>query len=72
MPANAKIKSLSNLFAFGDSLSDSGNSKSVSQSAIGFTFPPAPYFDGRFSNGPWRWNISGRSLIREIPISKTP
>jgi phospholipase/lecithinase/hemolysin len=61
MPANAKIKSLSNLFAFGDSLSDSGNSKSVSQSAIGFTFPPAPYFDGRFSNGPvaleYLWQI---------------
>ncbi len=52
MPAKARISSLSNLFSFGDSLSDSGNSKSVSQSAIGFTFPPAPYYDGRFSNGP--------------------
>jgi phospholipase/lecithinase/hemolysin len=52
MPAKARISSLSNLFSFGDSLSDSGNSKSVSQSAKGFTFPPAPYDDGRFSNGP--------------------
>ena len=52
MPAKARISSLSNLFSFGDSLSDSGNSKSVSQSAKGFTFPPAPYNDGRFSNGP--------------------
>ena len=52
MPAKARISSLSNLFSFGDSLSDSGNSKSVSQSAKGFTFPLAPYYDGRFSNGP--------------------
>jgi len=52
MPAKARISSLSNLFSFGDSLSDSGNSKSVSQSAKGFTFPPAPYYEGRFSNGP--------------------
>ena len=52
MPAKARISSLSNLFSFGDSLSDSGNSKSVSQSAKGSTFPPAPYDDGRFSNGP--------------------
>jgi hypothetical protein len=52
MPAKAKIRSLSKIFSFGDSLSDSGNSKSVSQSAKGFTFPFAPYDDGRFSNGP--------------------
>ncbi|MFO0139169.1 MAG: SGNH/GDSL hydrolase family protein, partial [Cyanobacteriota bacterium] len=52
MPAKARISSLSNLFSFGDSLSDSGNSKSLSQSAMGFTFPPAPYYEGRFSNGP--------------------
>jgi len=51
-PAKAGISSLSQLFVFGDSLSDSGNSKSVSQNAIGFTFPPSPYYDGRFSNGP--------------------
>ena len=52
MPAKARISSLSNLFSFGDSLSDSGNNKSLSQSAMGFTFPPAPYYEGRFSNGP--------------------
>ena len=61
MPAKARISSLSNLFSFGDSLSDSGNSKSVSQSAKGFTFPPAPYDNGRFSNGPvaveYLWQI---------------
>jgi phospholipase/lecithinase/hemolysin len=52
MPAKAGISSLSQLFSFGDSLSDNGNSKSVSQNALGFTFPPAPYYDGRYSNGP--------------------
>ena len=61
MPANAGISSLSKLFSFGDSLADTGNSKSISQAAIGFTFPPSPYFDGRFSNGPvaveYLWQI---------------
>lgn len=33
---------------FGDSLSDTGNLFAQS----GDTFPPPPYFDGRFSNGP--------------------
>jgi len=51
--ALAKINSLSDLFVFGDSLSDSGNSKVVSNNATGgaATLPPFPYFDGRFSNG---------------------
>ena len=39
-PANAEI------FFFGDSLTDSGNAFSLSG------IPSAPYFDGRFSNGP--------------------
>lgn len=38
----------SNLFVFGDSLSDTGNV----WAATGFTTPPPPYFNGRFSNGP--------------------
>jgi len=46
---------LSKLFVFGDSLSDSGNSKAVSNAAsspLNITFPPSPpYFGGRFSNG---------------------
>ena len=51
--ALAKVNTLSNLFVFGDSLSDSGNSKVVSNLATGGagTLPPSPYFDGRFSNG---------------------
>ncbi|MCX5953755.1 MAG: SGNH/GDSL hydrolase family protein [Cyanobacteria bacterium] len=61
LPAKARISNLSNLFSFGDSLSDSGNSKSISQSAIGSIIPPPPYYDGRFSNGPvaieYLWQI---------------
>ncbi len=45
--ARAAITSLSNLFVFGDSLSDSGNSGSLTSGA----FPPPPFFQNRFSNG---------------------
>jgi phospholipase/lecithinase/hemolysin len=38
----------SNAYYFGDSLSDTGNV----YAATGFTQPPAPYFNGRFSDGP--------------------
>lgn len=52
-PVWARMSSLSQLFVFGDSLSDTGNSKAVSNDyTLGtVTFPPFPYFDGRFSNG---------------------
>ena len=42
----ASATSYSAVFAFGDSLSDNGNLFSISG------VPGAPYFDGRFSNGP--------------------
>ena len=38
----------SGLVVFGDSLSDNGNFFAMT----GGTFPPAPYYQGRFSNGP--------------------
>lgn len=52
--ANASLSQLSNLFVFGDSLSDGGNSGLVSQAATGgvITYPPSPYAGGRYSNGP--------------------
>lgn len=44
------------LIVFGDSLSDTGNLYSLSQpyvpGALPFQLPQAPYFNGRFSNGP--------------------
>jgi phospholipase/lecithinase/hemolysin len=53
----ARISSLSNLFVFGDSLSDGGNSGLLT----GGSFPPSPpYFGNRYSNGPvaveYLWN----------------
>ncbi len=60
--ANASLQTLSDLFVFGDSLSDGGNSGLVSQAYTGgaVTFPPAPYYNGQYSNGPvaveYLWN----------------
>lgn len=44
----AQVTSLSHLYVFGDSLSDSGNSGVVSNGQ----FTPPPYFENRFTNGP--------------------
>ena len=46
--ARAGVASLSNLFVFGDSLSDSGNAGPLT----GFAYTPAPYVGNRASNGP--------------------
>jgi phospholipase/lecithinase/hemolysin len=50
LPIDAKAANFSQLFVFGDSLSDTGNVFDAS----GDTFPPENlgYFNGRFSNGP--------------------
>lgn len=53
LPLRATASTLfSGMYVFGDSLSDQGNIFNVTQEATGSGFPPAPYFDGRFSNGP--------------------
>lgn len=44
----ASAASFSALYAFGDSLSDTGNVLAATGGAV----PSAPYFQGRFSNGP--------------------
>jgi phospholipase/lecithinase/hemolysin len=44
--ANADLKPFSRIYAFGDSLTDTGNFYTLSGG-----YPPAPYYDGRFSNG---------------------
>ena len=65
--ANASLQSLSSLFVFGDSLSDGGNSGLVSKQYMStnygipnVVFPPTPYYNGQYSNGPvaveYLWN----------------
>jgi phospholipase/lecithinase/hemolysin len=55
-PLEAKAVSLSGLYVFGDSLSDSGNTFK-----LGNGFPPPPYA-GRFSNGPVWVEYLGQEL----------
>ncbi|TXH29545.1 MAG: PEP-CTERM sorting domain-containing protein [Elusimicrobia bacterium] len=55
--ANASLQTMSDLFVFGDSLSDGGNSGLASQAyppaaPSGVVFPPPPYYNGQYSNGP--------------------
>src|SRR5262245_33497192 len=62
LPATAALTTLSNLFVFGDSLSDGGNSGLLTQSLLPPNgFPPSPYAGGRYSNGPvaveYLWQI---------------
>ncbi|WP_291993255.1 SGNH/GDSL hydrolase family protein [Candidatus Accumulibacter sp. ACC003] len=66
--ANAALGHLSNLFVFGDSLSDGGNSGLATGDI--FTFPPPPYYNGQYSNGPvaveylWKSYNPGDSSFR--------
>lgn len=60
LAAHAGLMEMTSLFVFGDSLSDGGNSGLRTQQAAGFTFPPPPYYNGQYSNGPvaveYLWN----------------
>jgi phospholipase/lecithinase/hemolysin len=62
LPVEASLIELTNLFVFGDSLLDGGNSGIRSQqfAGPGVVFPPPPYTGGRYSNGPtaveYLWN----------------
>lgn len=42
------LEDLTNIYVFGDSLSDTGNLLTLTSGEI----PPSPYFEGRISNGP--------------------
>jgi len=63
LPARAGLIDLTSLFVFGDSLSDGGNSGLRTQQFTNnpnIVFPPRPYFNGQYSNGPvaveYLWN----------------
>ena len=61
LAARAELLTISDMFVFGDSLSDGGNSGLLTQAAAGVVFPPSPYAGGRYSNGPTAverlWNL---------------
>ena len=61
LAARAELLEISDMFVFGDSLSDGGNSGLLTQAAAGVVFPPPPYAGGRYSNGPTAveqlWNL---------------
>jgi phospholipase/lecithinase/hemolysin len=52
LPAVAGATTFSGMYVFGDSLSDNGNLYSTTYAALGTGYPAAPYYNGRFSNGP--------------------
>jgi cholinesterase len=58
LTASAFASSFSSLVVYGDSLSDNGNLFSL----IGY--PPPPYFDGRFSNGP----VAAEQLATDLGV----
>ena len=59
--AFAQNRTFTNQYSFGDSLSDSGNLFAAT-SALGAANPPAPYFQGRFSNGRVFTELLGNNL----------
>ncbi len=59
--AFAQNRAFTNQYSFGDSLSDSGNLFAAT-SALGAPNPPAPYFQGRFSNGRVFTELLGNNL----------
>lgn len=69
-PALAQTRAFTNQYSFGDSLSDSGNIYAAT-SALGAPNPPAPYYQGRFSNGPVFTELLGNNmaLVATTPTS---
>lgn len=70
----AKAVSFSNIYAFGDSLTDTGNVDNTADSPpINFPipFPPPPYYEGHFSNGPvWIESLASKLELTVSPSTK--
>ena len=72
IPLQATAVTFSKIYAFGDSLSDTGNVNQIVQTATGGTasFPPFPYYNGRFSNGPiWVEKLADKLGISLVNFS---
>lgn len=63
-PVAAEAVGFTNLYVFGDSLSDTGNLYQATSNLI----PPPPYFNGRLSNGPlWVEYLAPKLNLTYIP-----
>jgi phospholipase/lecithinase/hemolysin len=77
MPSAAQAASFSRIYAFGDSLTDTGNSLAITQqvNAINNAIPIIPpstvgYFNGRFANGPiWLDQLASKLGLTLPPVS---
>lgn len=68
LPLKASAASFSKLYIFGDSLSDSGNVAELTKDPdTGIGFPPPPYFQGRFTNGPNWVDVLAQQLNLDAP-----
>ncbi|RZL00157.1 MAG: hypothetical protein EOP36_16795 [Rubrivivax sp.] len=61
-PFGSAHAAYSQIVAFGDSLSDNGNVFAATKGVIGFGVPTAPYWNGRFSNGPVAVEVMAQNL----------
>ena len=69
LPLKATAATFKELYVFGDSLSDVGNTFNVTLDPdTGEGFPPPPYFQGRFSNG----RIWVDYLAQDLGLNPTP
>jgi phospholipase/lecithinase/hemolysin len=69
-PLKALAATFSGMYVFGDSLSDTGNLFNVSKAITGTGYPPPPYFEGRFSNGPnWVDYLAEDLGLNPVPVT---
>ena len=67
LPAKAATLGYDAMYVFGDSLSDTGNVFTATQGQ----FPPPPYSNGRFSNGPnWVDDLAQDLGIKPTPVAQ--
>ncbi|HEY9649735.1 MAG TPA: SGNH/GDSL hydrolase family protein [Coleofasciculaceae cyanobacterium] len=70
LPLKATAATFSQMFVFGDSLSDTGNVFNLTSAALGVGIPPTPYFQGRFSNGDnWIDYLAEDFGLNPIPVT---